>query len=118
MGRWKDVNEYLSGVPAEFRGALEKLRKTIRSAAPRAVEGFHYGVPVFLLDGKPLVCIAAFKSHCGLYPLSPDIIAKYSSELKDFETAKGTIRFSPQNPLPATLVRKIVKTRIAELGDK
>ena len=118
MGKWKDVNEYLSAVPAEFRGALEKLRKTIRSAAPGAVEGFSYGVPAFLLDEKPVVCIAAFKNHCGFYPLSPDIIAKFSSELKSFETAKGTIRFRPEKPLPATLVRRIVKARIAELGDR
>lgn len=96
------------------RAALEKLRKVIRAAAPNAVECVSYGLPAFKLDGKGLVALGGWKSHCALYPMSSATAAAFSDELKDFETDKGTIRFAPNKPLPATLVRKIVKARIAE----
>lgn len=111
----KDVDAYLATIPAESRNALGKLRKTIRSAAPEADEGFSYGVPAFKLKDKTLVCFAAFKNHCGFYPMSPDVLHKFASDLVDYETAKGTIRFDPKRPLPTSLVKKIVKARLEEL---
>ncbi len=110
-----DVDAYLAAVPPDARDALEKLRKIIRSAAPEAEEGFSYGVPAFKLDGKPVVCFAAFKHHCGFYPMSPDVLSLFAAELSGYETAKGTIRFDPKKPLPAALVKRIVKARIAQL---
>ena len=111
-----DVDVYLAGVSEDARGALQALRETIRSAAPGAEEGFSYGVPAFKLGGRPLVCFAAFKSHCGFYPMSPDVLSSFAVELAGYDTAKGTIRFDPKEPLPTDLVRRIVRARIAELN--
>ena len=110
-----DVDAYLAGVPEQARDALQTLRETIRSAAPGAEEGFSYGVPAFRLGGRPLVCFAAFKSHCGFYPMSPQVLGSFAAELSGYDTAKGTIRFDPKKPLPADLVRRIVRARVEEL---
>jgi uncharacterized protein YdhG (YjbR/CyaY superfamily) len=108
-------DDYLAKQPESFRSALQSLRETIRSAVPKdAEEGLSYGVPAFRV-GRPIVAYAAFKKHCGLYPLSPDVIEAFAKDLEDFETAKGTIRFTPDKPLPKGLVKKIVKARLAEL---
>ena len=112
----KTFDGYLAGVNPEQRAALEKLRKTIRAAAPKAEEGISYGLAAFRLNGRPLVGFAAWANHCALYPMSSAIVKAFQDELKSFETSKGTIRFSTGKPLPATLVKKLVKARIAELG--
>lgn len=112
------VDMYMSELPDEYRSALEKLREVIRSEAPEAEEGFSYGVPAFKLEGKPLVCFAAFKNHCGFYPLSPTVLDRFSKELSGYETAKGTIRFHPQKLIPDDLIRKIVQARAAEIKEK
>ena len=109
------VDAYLETVPAAARKALQKLRMAIRAAAPEAEEGFSYGVPAFKFGGKALVCFAAFKRHCGFYPMSPDVLTAFADELSGYETAKGTIRFDPKKPLPAALIKRIVKARLAEL---
>jgi len=114
----KSVDTYLSEFPTEFRNALQTLRAIIRTAAPEAEEGFSYGVPAFLVKGKPLVCYAAFKNHCGFYPMSPAVLKTFSAELAGYETAKGTIRFHPDKPVTAALVKRIVKARIAEIQGK
>jgi uncharacterized protein YdhG (YjbR/CyaY superfamily) len=111
----KDVDAYLASIPLGARNTLEKLRKEIHAAAPEAEEGFSYGVPAIKFLGKTLVCFAAFKNHCGFYPISPDVLKKFTSELQQYETSKGTIRFSTANPLPSDLVQKIVKARLDEL---
>jgi uncharacterized protein YdhG (YjbR/CyaY superfamily) len=82
---------------------------------PDAEEAFVYGVPGFKLDGKPLACYAGFKNHCGFYPMSPAVIRAYSSELKDYEVSEGTIRFQPETMLSMTLLKKLVKSRMAEI---
>jgi uncharacterized protein YdhG (YjbR/CyaY superfamily) len=110
-----DVDGYLSEIPAAKRDALQKLRAAIRAAAPRAEEGFSYGLPAFRLNGRPLVCYGASAKHCSFFPMSPAVIRAHADELKKYETSKGTIRFPPEKPLPAPLVRKLVKARIAEL---
>ncbi len=108
------VDEYLAALPAEFRIALEKLRKTIRAAAPDATEAISYQMPAFKHQGRSLVAYAAFKDHCSLFPMSTKVIAAYKEELEPFLAGKGTIRFRPDKPLPAALVRKIVKARVEE----
>ena len=110
-----DVDEYLKTIPAAKRGALQKLRAAIRAAAPGAEEGFSYGLPAFRLDGRPLVCYGASTNHCSFFPMSPAVIRAHADELEKYETSKGTIRFPPEKPLPAALVRKLVKARIAEI---
>lgn len=106
------VEEYLAALPEEPRAALESLRATIREAAPQAVEAMAYGVPAFAVHGKPLVCYAAFKAHCSFYPLDPALIAAHEGALAPFTTSKGTIQFTPERPLPAALVKKIVEARL------
>jgi uncharacterized protein YdhG (YjbR/CyaY superfamily) len=109
------MDGYLASVPADQRAALEKLRKDIRTAAPQAEEGVSYGLPAFRLDGRPLACFAAARNHCSLYPMSGTVMRTLAADLARYETSKGTIRFAAAKPLPSTLVRKIVKTRMAEL---
>ena len=110
----KDVKTYLASLPADARTALLQLRKAISAAAPRAEEGFSYGVPGFKLEGRMFIWYGASKNHCSLYPGSA-VIRRHAPDLRAYETSKGTIRFSPERPLPSTLVRKLVKTRIEEL---
>jgi len=112
----KDVDEVLAGLPAGQRAALQRLRETIRSAAPGAVEGFSYGLPAFRLNGRPLVAYGAAKGHCSFFPMSPALIEAHGGELAGYDTAKGTIRFTPEKPLPADLVQRIVRARVEELA--
>lgn len=108
------IDEYLAAVSEDQRAALEKLRKTIRAAAPKAQECISYGLAAFRLDGKPLVAFGAGANHCAFYPMSGSTIEAHRKELKGYETSKGTIRFHADKPLPAALVRKLVKARIAD----
>ena len=107
------VDEYLARVPDEMRPALEALRKTIRAAAPGATEVISYQVPTFKLNGS-LVSFGAAKSHCAFYVMSPAVMEAHKDDLKGYDTSKGTVRFTPDRPLPAALVTKLVKARIAE----
>jgi uncharacterized protein YdhG (YjbR/CyaY superfamily) len=109
-----EVDDYLAKVPDEARASLEKLRRTVRAAAPKATEGFSYGIPAFKLHGRPLVSYAALKNHCSFFPMSPAVIDAHRKELEGYDTSKGTIRFGVDKPLPAALVRKLVRARIAE----
>jgi len=112
----KDVDEVLAGLPAGQRAALQRLRETIRLAAPGAVDGFSYGLPAFRLNGRPLVAYGAAKGHCSFFPMSPALIEAHGGELAGYDTAKGTIRFTPEKPLPADLVQRIVRARVEELA--
>lgn len=112
----KTIDEYLAAVSDEQRAALQKLRKIIRAAAPQAEECINYGVAAFRLNGKCLVGFGASKKHCSFYPMNGSTVAAFHDELKNYETSKGCIRFSAAKPLPAALVRKLVKARIAENG--
>jgi uncharacterized protein YdhG (YjbR/CyaY superfamily) len=109
-----NVDEYLAGVPEPAQSALNKIRATIRSVVPpEATEAISYGMPTFKYKGS-LVAYAAFANHCSLFPMNSSSIETFRNELKDFQTSKGTIRFTVDKPLPAALVKKLVKARIAE----
>jgi uncharacterized protein YdhG (YjbR/CyaY superfamily) len=109
-----DVDEYLAGVPEPARSTLQRLRATIRAAAPReAVETISWRMPMFKYQGL-LVGFAAFSDHGSLFPMSVSVMKAFKKQLKGYSTSKGTIRFPVDKPLPAALVKKIVKARIAQ----
>ena len=114
VAKRKTFDGYLTAVGAEQRAALEKLRKAIRAAAPKAAECISYGVPAFRLNGKFLVAFGAASNHCSFYPGS--VLQAYKDDLKGFDTSKGTVRFQPSKPLPSALVRKLVRARMAKGG--
>jgi len=107
------IDDYLAALPADQRAALQKLRQTIHAAAPRAEECISYGLAAFRQDGM-LVAFGATRTHCAFYPMSSTMVAAHAEELQRYDTSKGTIRFQPDQPLPATLVRKLVKARLVE----
>lgn len=110
----KDVEEYLAAVPEPARSTLSKIRATIRSVVPaETTEGISYRIPTFRYKGG-LVGYAAFAKHCSLFPMSLAVMAEFRKELQGYETSKGTIHFPVGKPLPAALVKKLVKARIAE----
>jgi uncharacterized protein YdhG (YjbR/CyaY superfamily) len=110
----KTIDEYLSAVSDDKRAALEKLRKMIQDAAPKAEEGITYGIAAFRLDGKWLVGFGASANHCSFYPMSSKTVAAHAADLEAYDTSKGAIRFQADKPLPVALVRKLLKARIAE----
>src|SRR5436309_11070389 len=112
MKKFASVAAYLRAVPPAPRAALQKLRKTIKAAAPKATEAISYGIPMFKHHGM-LVGYAAFKDHCSLF-MSTVLAKAYKKALAPYQTSKGTIRFTVEKPLPTTLVRKLVKARIAQ----
>jgi uncharacterized protein YdhG (YjbR/CyaY superfamily) len=110
----KTIDEYLAALSDDKRTSLEKLRKTIKAAAPKAQECIRYGLAAFCLDGKPLVTFGATTNHCAFYLMSGSTVEAHEDVLKGYDTSKGTIRFQADDPLPTALVRKLVKARIAE----
>lgn len=108
----RNVDEYLAGVPKEARTTLDKLRRTIKAAAPMASEGISYQMPMYKHHGM-VVGFAAFKNHCSIFP-GAAVMDAYKEELKPYDTSKGTIRFPANKPPPAALVKKLVRARIAE----
>ena len=109
-GSLAKVEAYLDGLPSEQREALQRLRKQIRRAAPKAEEGFGYGLPGFYQDG-PLFYYGAGKDHCALYGSRP---AGFEDALADYTRSKGAVRFTPEAPLPAALLARMVKAKVAE----
>jgi uncharacterized protein YdhG (YjbR/CyaY superfamily) len=110
------MQTYLAKLPSSLRARVLKLRDAIRSAAPEAVESFGYGMPAFALDRKNFIWYGAWKNHLSLYPLSNATRLALANELAGYDTSgKGTIRFRSDEDVPAFLVARLVKARIAEL---
>jgi uncharacterized protein YdhG (YjbR/CyaY superfamily) len=108
------IDQYLKGLSPETRTALEKVRRAVHAAAPGAEECVSYGMPAFRLNGKLIAGFKAAASHCSFHPMSGETVATLKSDLTRYETSRGTVRFSAPSGLPAALVRKLVKARIAE----
>jgi len=111
--QFRDVDDYLSRLPKASRDALENLRRTIKSIVPEAVEVISYQIPTFKYKGRMLVSYAAFSEHCSFFP-GAHPIEVHRDKLSSYETSKGTVRFPVNKPLPAALIKKLVKTRIEE----
>ena len=110
----RTIDEYLAGLPPDARAALQKVRRAVHAAAPGAEECISYGMPAFRLHGKLIAGFRAATDHCSFHPMSGETVATLAAELTGYETSKGTIRFPARPGLPAALVRKLVKARIAE----
>jgi uncharacterized protein YdhG (YjbR/CyaY superfamily) len=116
-GKPTSIDDYLSRLPDDQRVALEKLRRMIRAAVPNAEEAINYQIPMFRLNGM-LVGFGARKGHCALYTMSKATVKELGRDLDGFDTSTGTIRFSPEKPLTAALVKRIVKLRMAENAEE
>jgi uncharacterized protein YdhG (YjbR/CyaY superfamily) len=115
LGGMGFMDEYLDGLPREQRAALADVRALVAGLAPDAVEGKSYGVPAFMLSGRPLLGFSAAKQHLSVFPFSPAAIEAVQDRLAEFDTAKGTIRFTPDHPLPDDVIAGLVAARRAEL---
>ena|SRR2546422_6021961 len=114
--QFKTIDEYIKAFPDDVQRILEKMRKTIRDAAPEAVEAISYQMPAFKLNGA-LVYFAAFKNHIGFYPTSFGI-KEFKKELSRYQGGKGSVQFPVEEPIPYDLVRKIVIFRVKENQEK
>lgn len=112
-GAFRTIDEYIEAFPEDLARMLESMRKTIREAAPDAVEAISYQMPTFKLNGRNLVHFAAFKNHIGFYPI-PSGIEAFKTELSPYKQGKGSVRFPLEKPLPLDLVRRIVRFRAEE----
>src|SRR5262245_60088717 len=112
--RPRTIDGYLATTSAANRAALQKVRAAVRAAAPKAEECIAYGMPAFRLDGKYVAGFRAAARHCAYHPMSGATVPALGDELAGYDTSLGTVRFPPERPLPAALVRKLVRARIAE----
>ena len=110
----KTIDQYLVRVAPVQRAALNRLRKAIRAAAPRAEKCISYQLPAFRLDGRMLVWFGAGANHCSFYPGA--VVQQFKRQLTKYDISKGTVRFQPDHPIPVGLVRKLVRARIAQIA--
>lgn len=107
------IEEYIAGFPLEVQQALQEVRAVIKASAPGAAETMSYAIPTFDMDGRHLVHFAGYEQHVGFYP-GPSGIAAFTEELKPYKSAKGSVRFPLDRPMPAHLIRRIVEFRVRE----
>ena len=111
--KFEDVNAYILSLPKEIQKHLNQVRKTIKSEAPGAEEGISYGMPAYKLNGKPLVYFAGYKNHIGFYA-TPQGHEAFEKELSVYKQGKGSVQFPISEPMPLSLISRIVKFRVAE----
>jgi uncharacterized protein YdhG (YjbR/CyaY superfamily) len=113
-----DLQAYLAGLAPEGRKALKQLIACIRAVAPKATAEISYGIPGFRLDGRPLIACAAWKKHVSFYPMTEAIRRRFAAELKGYHTAKGTVQFPLDRPIPVGLAKRLVRARVAEMKSR
>ena len=111
--QYRTIDEYINTFPPDIQKILEKIRQTVREAAPEAIETISYQMPAFKLNGRNLIYFAAFKNHIGFYPI-PSGIEAFKKELAPYIRGKGTLQFPLNKPVPYDLVKKIVVFRVKE----
>jgi uncharacterized protein YdhG (YjbR/CyaY superfamily) len=109
------MDDYLDGLPSDQRAALASVRAAVEATAPDAEEGVSYGMPAFLYAGRPLLGFRAAKAHLSIYPFSPAAVDAVKDRLEGFDISKGTIRFSPSNPVPEDVLADVVRARLQEI---
>ena len=109
------MDDYLADLSAERKAALEHVRTVVAGLVPEAEEGRSYGVPAFILGGRPLLGFSAAKRHLSLFPFSPASIEAVKDRLAGFDVAKGTIRFTPEKPVPDDVLADLVRARLREI---
>ena len=113
----KDVTAHLAKIPQPQKATLEALRKTILEIIPNAEEVISYGFPGYRIDGKIICGFDAFKNHCSFFPHSSLVIPELEKQLVNYKTSKGALQFGIDKPLPKSLVRKLIKTRMRILAE-
>src|SRR5947199_7424108 len=113
---FKSVNQYIASKPKDVRGILQRVRSTIRKAVPAAEEMISYQIPVYKLNGVPVLYFAGWTKHYSLYPANDALVAAFTDELADYELSKGTIRFPLSEPVPVNLIERIAKFRAEQLA--
>jgi uncharacterized protein YdhG (YjbR/CyaY superfamily) len=109
------VRAYIAALPPRARRHLQEIRRLVRAEAPDATESFSYRIPGFRLDDRVFLYYAAFATHCSMYPMGAKIRSAHAAALKDYKTSTGTIQFPLEKPLPVVLVKKLIRSRIAEV---
>jgi uncharacterized protein YdhG (YjbR/CyaY superfamily) len=112
------MDDYLDGLPREQQEALARVRAIVDRVAPDAEEGVSYGMPAFLYAGRPLLGFRAAKKHLSVFPFSPAAIEAVEGRLEGFDMSKGTIRFSPDRPVPEDVLADLVQERKHEITAK
>ena len=112
------MDDYLGGLPSAQKDALDRVRAVVGRVAPDAEEGESYGMPAFLYSGRPLLGFRAAKKHLSVFPFSPEAVDAVKDRLEGFDLSKGTIRFSPDSPLPEDVLVDLVRARLQEIDTK
>jgi uncharacterized protein YdhG (YjbR/CyaY superfamily) len=112
------LDDYLAGLPAERREALERVRSVVGQVAPEAEEGRSYGMPAFIYEGRPLLGFREAKKHLSVFPFSPEAVEAVKDRLHGFDISKGTIRFTPESPLPDDVLADLIRARMREIATR
>jgi uncharacterized protein YdhG (YjbR/CyaY superfamily) len=112
--RARTIDEYLAAVSDDRRAALDTLRQTIRAIVPKAEECISYGIPAFRLEGRVVAGFSATVKGCSYFPFSGSTFRRLASDLTGYDRTRGSLHFHPDQPLPPTLVRKLIRARLAE----
>ena len=110
------MDDYLDGLPGEQRAAFERVRSVVTDVAPEAEEGESYGMPAYIYSGRPLLAFRAAKNHLSVFPFSPEAIEAVEGRLEGFDLSKGTIRFTPDKPVPDEVLADLVRARMGEIS--
>ena len=113
----ESVDEYIAAQPEAAQPVLDRVRRTIRKAVPKAEESISYKIPTYKLHGERLLYFAGWKQHYSLYPATKRLVAALKEDLKPYEVVKSTVRFSLAEPVPAKLIERIAKFRAKEVAE-